>query len=533
MSLRQFRFRQFFWSGRIGSLGAIAGGTSTKLFLVERRSTDLDSNTNLLGGSKIRTFHRSVKTSPLSTFSKPTFSYLKLANSITTATEDKEEANESSILSALPRGIPPTFSILNHATIPADGVPSSLLKNTLPLDIITRLQLTHQNLTLPTALMMITAMQEDEDEDERGYKFEYTSQSKARKDCRRGVILIHRGPLGIDAEGNEFFHDDRMSVGRVGDRVYPGDVIAIQTRMTGVKYINSPSDDTHHSSAPFHLPVVYQDDYFAIVNKPEGVVVFGHKNGGYGRNTVKSTLPYALDPPKVGTFSVMRRASPVHRLDRATSGLLVVAKTKPAMQELSRQFKERRVKKTYTAIVSGKIQEPSETSITSKQAQELGVCIENSEEALWQIIDDDLENQSAVTIWRPLKQWPLEHAWNNTATMVELKPKTGRYHQLRRHMAWISECPILGDKKYDGGGNAKLLRENGLFLCSNKVTLEHPYFNTANGRKEWVEMKNKGIDPTEFLLRNNFEDGKVRVSEENGVVYIHAEINLPDKFYDF
>lgn len=67
--------------------------------------------------------------------------------------------------------------------------------------------------------MMITAMQQDEDGDEPGYKFEYTSQSKARKDCRRGVILIHRGPLGIDSEGKEFFRDDRMAVGRVGDRV--------------------------------------------------------------------------------------------------------------------------------------------------------------------------------------------------------------------------------------------------------------------------------------------------------------------------
>ncbi len=58
---------------------------------------------------------------------------------------------------------------------------------------------------------------------------------------------------------------------------YPGDVIAIQTRMTGVKYINSPAEDEHHSSPPFHLPVVYQDDYFAIVNKPEGEdVTFDH-----------------------------------------------------------------------------------------------------------------------------------------------------------------------------------------------------------------------------------------------------------------
>lgn len=68
-----------------------------------------------------------------------------------------------------------------------------------------------------------------------------------------------------------------------------------------------------------------------------------------------------------------------------------------------------------------------------------------NEEALWQIIDDDLENQSAVTIWRPLKQWPLEHAWNNTATMVELKPKTGRYHQLRRHMVSARNKTLFQD----------------------------------------------------------------------------------------
>jgi len=75
-------------------------------------------------------------------------------------------------------------------------------------------------------------------------------------------------------------------------------------------------------------------------------VVFSHKGGGFGRNCVKSCLPWVITPPKSGVMSVMRRPSPVHRIDRGTSGLLVCAKTKPAMVELGRMFKERRVKKT-------------------------------------------------------------------------------------------------------------------------------------------------------------------------------------------
>ena len=76
-----------------------------------------------------------------------------------------------------------------------------------------------------------------------------------------------------------------------------GDTIAIQTRTTNGGYEEAMK---HSKDTPFYLPVVYQDDHIAIVNKPEGVVVFGHKKGGYGRHTVKSTLPYVLDPPKLG-----------------------------------------------------------------------------------------------------------------------------------------------------------------------------------------------------------------------------------------
>ena len=123
---------------------------------------------------------------------------------------------------------------------------------------------------------------------------------------------------------------------------HPGDTIAIQTRMSP----NYSECRNHDSAPPFELPVVYEDDHFAIVNKPEGIVVFSHKNGGYGRNSVKACLPWVLTPPKAGLVNVMRSPCPVHRIDRGTSGLLVCAKTKPAMVELSRMFRERKVKKT-------------------------------------------------------------------------------------------------------------------------------------------------------------------------------------------
>lgn len=90
--------------------------------------------------------------------------------------------------------------------------------------------------------------------------------------------------------------------------------------------------------------------------------------------------------------------------------------------------------------MNGDIQEPVETSITSKEAESLGVCIgdgalnRSPEEMPWQIIDKELDDQSAVTIWRVVRKLRLEHARNDTVSLVELKPKTGRYHQLRRHM---------------------------------------------------------------------------------------------------
>jgi 23S rRNA-/tRNA-specific pseudouridylate synthase len=150
--------------------------------------------------------------------------------------------------------------------------------------------------------------------------------------------------------------------------------------------------------------------------------------------TVRAALPFAVTPPKVGTYATLRRPQPVHRLDKPTSGLMIVAKTKPAMVHLSLQFRDRKVKKTYVALVNGIPQEPMDTMISGEAAYDLGVDVVPNNDDQWQIIDHSLDEKSAVTIWRSVRYAKSLKAKEEYVTLVELKPKTGRYHQLRRHM---------------------------------------------------------------------------------------------------
>lgn len=118
---------------------------------------------------------------------------------------------------------------------------------------------------------------------------------------------------------------------------------------------------------------------------------------------------------------------------------LVVAKTKPAMRNIGRQFLERTLKKTYTAIVNGVPFESGPDSISSRDAYEMGVDVDpNDEEMRWQVIDFGLDEKEAVTVWRSVGYTPSLKAIEGILTLVELKPKTGRYHQLRRHMVSVS-----------------------------------------------------------------------------------------------
>ena len=327
-----------------------------------------------------------------------------------------DDENDNPLEEMIP-GSNPGFYVVSQIKSPETEFDMERIKELVGDEDYDRLSLTPHNISVPVALMLL---------DPEGYP----STSRARKACRKASIMIHRGPLKIDdSTGQEYFDPSRCQRALVGDRVYPGDVLAKQTRMGSGTY-----PVLNHKKPPFDLPVVYEDDYFAIVNKPAGIVVYSHTGGGHGVMTVRAGLPFAVKPPRSGIYSTLRRPQPVHRLDKPTSGLLLIAKTKPAMVNLADQFRDRKVKKTYTAIVNGIPDEPSATSISSAEAYSMNVDVDPEDESQWQIIDEPLDEKSAVTIWRPLKYVKSLKANQNYCTLVELKPKTGRYHQLRRHM---------------------------------------------------------------------------------------------------
>lgn len=437
------------------------------------------------------------------------FKHNKLKSSLSSSDEHDLIAEEESASISdeeetipYPKGTPEGFYIIKEYTVPSAGF-SSLgddVSNAMGItrEEISRLDICSTNLTLPVALMLLDSE-------------EYPSLSRARKACRKGYITIRNTRQHSQTET-----DDMLIRGRVGDRVFPGDIIGRQVRMHGGFY---PSQVI--SKPPFDLPVIYQDDHFAIVNKPAGVVVYTSRNQGNGIMSIRSALPFVLMPPKRGVLSIIRRPASVHRLDKPTSGLLLVAKTKPAMVHLTRQFVERKIKKSYSAIINGIPDEPLETRLSSREAFEMGADVDPTSDVHWQVIDYTLEEKSATTLWRPVKYASSLVANDGTLTQVEMKLLTGRYHQLRRHFAWTKDCPLVGDKVYDGGGDAMKLRGRGLFLCSHRVVLDHPYYNTPEGREEWDATVDE---------EKKYAGGMIHLDETSNLVKVSCEIELPKKF---
>eukprot|EP00977_Amphora_coffeiformis_P001409 scaffold287_cov173-Amphora_coffeaeformis.AAC.23 len=430
-------------------------------------------------------------------------SFLASTNSLQTPMHLDEEEVLYDDLENLPVGIPDSFRIVQqYHTDPVFEWSTTALA--LDPSDVERLSLTPHNISLPVALMMYDSE-------------EYPSLSRARKACRKGNILIHRGPVRIDPVTGKpsMFDAERCSKGRVGDRIYPGDVIGKQVRIG-----NGYFPVLGYKKPPFEMPVVFEDDHCALVNKPSGVVVYSQRKGGHGSMTVRAALPFILEPPKRGTYSVMRRPASVHRLDKPTSGLLCIAKTKPAMLHLSRQFHDRIIKKTYFAVVNGIPPEQKKNAISSREAFELGVDVDpNDATGGWHLIDSTLDGKQAVTVWRAVRYAKSLRAHDGYLTLVELKPKTGRYHQLRRHMAWECGCPLVGDGEYDEGtASAMSFRDRGLFLCSTRVVLEHPFYNNPETMNFWQDE-----------YADKFDQCSVWKSKE-GRLMMAAEVPLPNKF---
>jgi tRNA pseudouridine32 synthase/23S rRNA pseudouridine746 synthase len=199
-----------------------------------------------------------------------------------------------------------------------------------------------------------------------------------------------------------------------------------------------------HDDTALAPVVVHEDDDLVVVDKPGGVP------------SVPARTP--LDPPDVAARlrAAYGSCEAVHRLDRDTSGLLVLARNRPARIALGRAFEAGTVAKVYLAIVTGRL---------PAAAGELSLPLAADRDRPPRQRVDPILGRRATSRWRVL-------ASGRDASLVALEPVTGRSHQLRVHLAWLG-CPILMDPLYAAAGAAGTDR-GGLALRAMRLVLPHP-----------------------------------------------------------
>jgi 23S rRNA pseudouridine1911/1915/1917 synthase len=195
--------------------------------------------------------------------------------------------------------------------------------------------------------------------------------------------------------------------------------------------------------------IIYEDEEMLVLNKPAGWVVTREnkldKNQKYIEDWVEKTHPNSL--PRKGI---------VHRLDKGTSGILVVAKTKESLENLKKQFKQRQVKKHYLALAGGDL----------SAGGQINMPISRSKYGFGKFKVDE-EGKKAVTEFKLIKKIRLT---GKIYSLLDIDLKTGRTHQIRVHLSYLG-WPLAGDKIYGGMAVEGLSRP---FLHSYELTLNHP-----------------------------------------------------------
>lgn len=205
------------------------------------------------------------------------------------------------------------------------------------------------------------------------------------------------------------------------------------------------SEKIQSKPEPIELPVIYEDKNVVVINKPAGILT--HSKGALNLEpTVASFVRNKINDHKL----TGNRAGIVHRLDRATSGVIICARNQQALTWLQKQFSSRKVKKTYLAITEG-ILEPTVAIIDVPIGR-------NPKKP---------QTFKATAVGRPAQtRYKVRETLSNDGkkfALVELKPATGRTHQIRVHLAYIG-FPIVGDYIYGHNGRAMLLHAQKLEL---------------------------------------------------------------------
>lgn len=234
-------------------------------------------------------------------------------------------------------------------------------------------------------------------------------------------------------------------------RVKPGDVVQVMLDHEPHDFTITPEE--------IPLDIVYEDSEILVLNKPAGLVV--HPGHGNYEHTLLNALAFYfqgkidMNDPSIGL---------VHRIDKDTSGLLLIAKTPEAKTSLGRQFFDHTTERTYNALVWGTFAEDEGTIVGA-------LARDNRDRTLYRVwdLEECPQAKEAITHWHVLERFPY-------VTLVECCLETGRTHQIRAHMKHIGH-PLFADEKYGGMEILKGLRtqkyrqyiENCFALCPRQV----------------------------------------------------------------
>lgn len=237
-------------------------------------------------------------------------------------------------------------------------------------------------------------------------KLEHATRNKVQQALEQGLILVNGGTV------------------KTNYKVRPGDeIIVFETRS---------KESTEIIAEDIPLDIAYEDDDMMIINKPAGMVV--HPGNGNYSGTLVNALSFYLKSENIDTEG-LPRIGLVHRIDKNTSGLIVIGKTELAMNYLAAQFKKHTAHRRYIALVWGDFDEDEGTVVAHV----------GRHQRMRKIMDaypDGEHGKEAITHYKVLERF-------NYVTLLELRLETGRTHQIRVHMKHIGH-PLFNDSTYGG-----------------------------------------------------------------------------------
>lgn len=221
--------------------------------------------------------------------------------------------------------------------------------------------------------------------------------------------------------------------------------------------------NSNHKRLVLNLEVAFEDDYLAVVHKPAGILVSGNTF-----KTVANALEANLKPSILPTAT---RPQPTHRLDYPTTGCLLIGKTTQSITALNKCFENKEISKTYLAVTIGKMRDNG-------------------------TIESRIDDKRAISIFQVLETVVSQRF--GFLNLVEVQPKSGRRHQIRKHLASIKN-PILGDADY--GNESLILKGKGLYLHAAELKFCHPFTPKTIEIEIPAPIKFSKIFPTYFKTR--------------------------------